>query len=137
MASNFTCQQTCNTPCLTCLSNPSSCTACLTGYYLNQVNQCIPNPNCTGPCQICPFAYVLSNSVCIPCQNGNCARCLVDNTNICTSCFDGLYLTLNGTCQTCPPGCATCSNQYNCLTCSSNYTAIAQPVSTVIQCVAC
>lgn len=138
LLANFTCQLTCQTPCLSCLSNPTICTSCLTGYEFDQINNiCVANGTCNGACQICPFNFVLSNSTCVACKNSQCARCLVDSLNTCTSCLDGLYLNLDGACLTCPTGCGTCSNPSNCLTCSSGYTAVAQPVSTIINCVAC
>lgn len=139
LAPDFTCTLNCKPPCATCSSTSNTvCTSCLAGYLYDQTtNQCNPVTTCTGPCNVCPYAYVLTASqTCSQCTNANCSRCSLTNLNTCTSCYEGSYLN-NGNCSPCPTGCSTCSNPSNCLSCSSGYTTQVQAISTSVNCVQC
>ncbi len=139
LAPDFSCSPNCKVPCATCSStNSAQCTSCLAGYSYDQTtNQCNPVTTCTGPCNVCPYTYVLTASQsCSQCTNSNCSRCSLSNLNTCTSCADGQYLN-NGNCSPCPTGCSTCSNANNCLTCASGYTAQIQAIATEVSCIQC
>lgn len=72
------------------------CTACLTGYYLDQA---------TSTCSAC---------------GGNCAIC-TDPTK-CHKCAPGFYqATALGSCIACTAGCATCFDATTCRKCSPGY----------------
>lgn len=138
LTSSFTCAQTCQAPCATCsTTNNAQCTSCLAGYFYSQsASSCMPIVDCNGPCSVCPFNYLLSNQQCIQCGNNQCARCQATNLSICTTCYDGSYLS-SGACLTCPTGCSTCVNQNNCITCSPGYISQIQPITTQTLCAAC
>lgn len=95
LTSSFTCAQTCQAPCATCsTSNSAQCTSCLAGYTYSQTSAaCIPITECNGPCTVCPFNYVLSSQQCLQCGNTKCARCLPTNLSLCSSCYNGFYLS--------------------------------------------
>lgn len=138
LTSAFTCAQTCQAPCATCsITNNAQCTSCLAGYtYSQSTASCTPVTNCSGPCTVCPFNFVLSNQQCLQCGNTKCARCLATNLNVCSTCYSGSYLN-QGVCNSCPTGCSTCSTPTNCLSCGSGYTSQVQTITTQTLCVAC
>lgn len=88
---------TCPSFCSTCVDS-DGCTACQTGYYLDD----------SGNCQSCS---VLSN----------CAAC--SSATTCTTCNDGYYKLTNDAggveCTACIDGCAKCSAADSCDTCES------------------
>ncbi|KAL4487641.1 hypothetical protein ABPG72_017430 [Tetrahymena utriculariae] len=97
--------QPCQPPCFNCSGNPNNCTACESGFA-------VQNGTCTK---------VLSdNKQC----NSTCQTCTqANNANTCASCVSGFLLTSNNTCQACQSPCQTCSGSTtSCLSCIANYT---------------
>lgn len=140
LTSTFTCIKNCESPCATCsASSPTQCTSCLAGYEIDSTtSSCTPVTQCIGGCNVCPTGYVLSESICVQCTNSKCLRCSASDPSVCTSCINGLYLSSNQVCTTCPSGCATCSSSTNCLTCSSGFTLLSESVQGSQQkCVQC
>lgn len=77
-----------------------------------------------------------NNQQCTQCSDTSCARCSASNLSLCTSCFDGRYLS-SGSCTACPNGCSTCNSANNCLSCSSGYTLQIQAIVTQSSCIQC
>jgi len=106
----------CTSPCLTCSTSQSTCTACIPtlspSMYLNGIT-CQAN---------CPPTFYNNNVnyVCTPCTN-NCSLC--SSATICSSCTNNTFLLTNTCLVSCPSGyvgisalCQACTN--NCKTCT-------------------
>ena len=104
-------------------ANPSQCSQCAIGFYLNTnftcnlcpigCSQCYSITYCLS-CQ--PGAYMVNNT-CISCGK-NCFSC---SAGVCQSCIIGFYLSDSNACQTCPNFCSNCTNSTSCATCALGY----------------
>ena len=114
----------CQSNCINC-TDPSICTSCSSGYYLNNITCLACSSNCaqcnSTSCITCSSGYGLnSQGQCITCNVPNCLSC--SSNNVCSQCSSGL--TLNLASNTC--GCSAAqlwnSSAQICLTCSNLYT---------------
>lgn len=118
---------TCTSNCATCISG--TCTACLSGYYLNFGN-CQPcnDSNCAtcdssgSLCTACKISYGLriSDSVCIMCYSFLDSNCITGpGSAVCQYYARNAY----GSCLACASiyrNCLKCDNS-RCLQCNSGY----------------
>jgi hypothetical protein len=133
----------CTPPCLKCSLLATTCTECISGFYLtgSTCTRCDAIcDQCTGAattCTRCFPGFTLSGGTCLPIclsheylNGANCAQChpncraCVDTPGIgdqCTGCYPGFFLS--GTrCLPCHFRCRTCvSFTENCLTCNSDF----------------
>ncbi|KAL4486019.1 hypothetical protein ABPG72_003953 [Tetrahymena utriculariae] len=143
----------CDESCSKCYNKKDKCAECATGYEYDGYNQrcylsCHEScESCTAPqdpkaCKSCSYNYVMSNNLCVPCDQ-NCIRCS-GNPSRCIDCipgyiFDNSYQTCisicksdefydaEGNCLKCLSPCATCQYQsYICNSCISGYTYDSQ-----------
>jgi len=120
------------------------CNSCIYGFTLNtgtlqSCNSNVESCNSLNNCEYCGLGYVLVtnnseigiNQTCLAC-NTSCARCMPNNTNICTACLNGFYL-FNNACIVCASGCSSCLYHELCYSCNIGYTIIQnsnlQPLS--------
>lgn len=83
----------CQSPCLQCTQSLTTCTSCVTGFYLTNTSTCISQ---------CPSPQIGYLGTCASCTS-NCHRC-VDSPSKCYAC-DEQYKLYNGTCiLDCPIG---------------------------------
>ncbi|KAL7714415.1 Furin repeat-containing protein [Entamoeba marina] len=110
--------------CMTCTDNVTTCSECLTGYYIDS-NECHPCPsNCascsyddetaTITCNSCDSNYGIINNVCKKCEDTSCKNCDGDTT-LCRRCLDDSYILTNFTCDTCNEKCK--SSNYDSSSC--------------------
>lgn len=94
----------CDFGCYLCSnSDPSRCSICLYGYYLN------------------------SQYICTPCTySSRCLSCQASSPSTCLTCFQGSFLASNNTCISCAYPCLTCSNNNanSCSSCPQTYVLI-------------
>ncbi|TNJ28141.1 High cysteine protein [Giardia muris] len=119
---------TCTDPnCKTCDSDPSQCTDCNAGYFVEN-NACTAcSANCAtcsdaDTCASCKTGYDTPASKCNTCASGylpdankaNCYSCSVENCieakadGTCSKCADEYFL--DTTCKKCSAGCKTCTD---------------------------
>lgn len=119
--------------CVSC-TNATSCTGCITGYYINQTTRmCVKcdylRPGCSicnssTVCIECNFYYFLNSSnLCQTCSTGHtgCATCT--NATICLTCAPEYYL-LSGVCTRCnvsKANCIRCASSTNCTQCQVGF----------------
>lgn len=117
------CQNTCIlSNCITCTTS-TSCSQCLTGYFLNSLlrcQACITNcANCSNTitCDNCIAGYYF-NITAVQCQTCN-INCLTCNSGSCTSCITGYFPNTTGCtpCGNTMPNCISCSTSYSCNLC--------------------
>jgi proprotein convertase subtilisin/kexin type 5 len=135
--STLNCTPTCQLPCATCSSSPTTCTSCIAGYSYNPLNNtCLSQISCQGACSVCPAGYVLQLGICQPCSTTNCQICSSSNLTQCLTCIQGYYFNSStNQCSPCLSGCTSCVNDKICMTCNPGSTT--QIVSSTIQCVLC
>ena len=118
----------CSQGCLVCNPNTlTSCTSCMTAYYLNTNNTCTAcAANCMicsafNGCMACANYYVLNqNFVCqMPC-NAPCSTCSATNPSLCSGCIAG-YSLVNGQCI----ASTSCNGQATCLACPFGSSVVA------------
>ncbi|KAL4435263.1 hypothetical protein ABPG74_017355 [Tetrahymena malaccensis] len=126
----------------------TSCTACNPNYFLqvtsnpsspgSNIQKCIqcqsPCQNCTGSanfCTSCVTYYVLQGNTCVPNCGNNCQTCIdPSDSNTCTQCNQGYYLSVTMTptsiikqCIACLSPCSNCQGSTTvCTSCVTNYT---------------
>lgn len=116
----------CDDPaCLTCSSSDTTiCQQCESGYsvvdgacnYGCNQTECLSCPTDANTCTSCDDYYFVNGTVCSACPNA--PQCLVCNATApkqCITCSAGFF-NVNGTCQSCPSFCASCSSATLCLT---------------------
>jgi proprotein convertase subtilisin/kexin type 5 len=130
--------------CATCvLGTTTTCSACLSGFYLSGSTCVACQPNCNtcvaGSCSSCKATFVASGASCV-CSttpqmvlNVASTACVLCTTVVpscsvcggsgaavtCATCASGTYPATTTSCLTCPTTCATCSAA-TCLTCLNN-----------------
>ena len=137
-----TCQQ-CDSNCFECTGSSQSCTSCKAYNWLTSYKSCAV---------ICSQYQFQVGLQCQSCDN-SCKTCSGANSNQCTYCYKGFYLTDQGyclpncqpneywevsskKCLQCPNYCSTCSNNNTCLSCipgfslQTNLCKIQCPVGT-------
>lgn len=138
--------------CATCLSvNPQTCTSCLPGYYLDNLEtQCIRcHPECLtcfGPnsndCLTCIVGFYHNAGSCLSCDIDNCVSCSpsLSNPNSCDICRLGFVFhpTLQE-CVKCITGCTHCKYDkvYECQECSNGFEPIINVNGVITKCKPC
>lgn len=95
-------------------------------YVFQVGGQCISLAGCTtttqqGVCTACASGYYLNQGICSPCD-ASCATCL--DSSLCRTCNTGYYNATDvsfSLCQACSVGCTTCSSSTVCTACTSGY----------------
>ncbi|ELP93691.1 protein kinase, putative, partial [Entamoeba invadens IP1] len=109
------------------IESSSNCVACDFGMYINEYGLCV---ECPSECTSC-----LNSEKCITCLENRFLQeheCLTSdelsavcdkplpNGQGCAFCKSGYYRSGDG-CKVCNEGCATCTDNINCITCQSDY----------------
>ncbi|KAL4478585.1 hypothetical protein ABPG74_006820 [Tetrahymena malaccensis] len=143
---NFVCQMICHSSCSSCTkpNDQTQCTKCVDGYYLNGTTCTL----CNSPCKFCSSA-----TQCLSCVNNtdytydpNAKQCISNcyqycsscskpsDSNSCTACKDGYYLS-GSQCLQCSSPCSKCtSNANQCTGCISGYSLDSSQNKCNIQC---
>ena len=121
-----------NRECQPCFKNCNSCSKdkcfqCLSNQYVLRDTECVTD---------CPPGYIVSGNQCVKCNQPTiCNKCMNNNLDTCTKCYDNKLLyngkclypcpdgtyAVNGECQNCIKGCSVCQNLFNCVVCSANF----------------
>ena len=121
--SRSSCSTTALPNCLICATN-SSCSSCVSGYFVSPVSTCQPCSSQISNCSSCTYSGTLIcsfcnaplgllNNVCISCsQIPNCLSCSVSTNIFCNTCSSNLIVSFNKT------ACISCGIS-NCLSCST------------------
>ena len=128
-------------------TTPDISNSCKPGYYLNNI-KCKPCPagyKCAGGttgqeicsqnkystgsasnCTNCPSGTLskagsTSSAACKNCKNidPNCVECVISNSEYCTKCNTGYYLSSDKKCIKCPSDCTDCTSATQCSSCKS------------------
>ncbi|KAL4489343.1 hypothetical protein ABPG72_018998 [Tetrahymena utriculariae] len=140
--------QVCETPCATCVDNPSNCLSCLETYYQNPSNGVCIKMNCDETCFtcsidydrraciICKGGYVKIGDLCIKCESP-CQTCIESQTQ-CSSCIENYTLKKNQCYFNCHISCNTCVNQSSqddqCTSCFQGYFLDSNQVGRCAKC---
>lgn len=128
----------CRTSCAQC-NSWTKCTACVTGYYLDNTT-CMACPvSCTSCnsstiCTSCKQNYYMKNNTCLSCGK-NCMFCNSSSCNTCQTGYDiksdclscatqFFYNTSTNGCDICPRGCQDCADKTYCFKCDKNFVLI-------------
>ncbi len=121
----FPCMECTAQECLRCASylfNGTCHDVCPQGTYSILANgpECVLCPTDGSPCPPCLPPYHTNNQtgICAACDP-LCLECDAADPTWCSHCNDGLFLTNNGECVSCPPGCISCEDK--CLGCIDGY----------------
>ncbi|KAL4506331.1 hypothetical protein ABPG73_017065 [Tetrahymena malaccensis] len=140
--------QICESPCASCIDNPSNCLSCLETYYENPLNGKCTKMNCDETCFTCSIDY--DRTACIKCREGYvkignicekcespCQTCIESQTH-CTSCIENYTLKINKCNFNCHSSCNTCTNQSfednQCTSCFQGYFLDGDQVGRCVQC---
>ncbi|KAK8846429.1 hypothetical protein M9Y10_020450 [Tritrichomonas musculus] len=121
--------------CLTCgfssYLRSQYCTSCVQGYYpspyygfsegfkceYSNIEGC-SNATDFEQCESCIDGYYLKDKRCHKCD-GLCQIC--SDSNHCSSCHKGAYLTESSTCAKCSDNCLECNSKSDCTKCEDKY----------------
>lgn len=137
-ANSNVCFEKCIAPCQECsLTDPTTCTKCITGYKLNG-NKCLGDISCNEKlnCVTCPTGYILLAKRCEKCAAlANCLDCQPDNPAACATCQTG-YFVLNSACEPCANNCERCFAASICQKCKDGF-MLSRADEDASFCVAC
>ena len=127
----------CISPCSSCSGSTTTCTSCVSGFYLYNTS----SPTCVNPC---PSPLFMNNnsqsctgcdSACTTCSafSTQCTSCpfgqLLQDISCVTNCSVG-YFPLGTVCTLCPTNCSACISNLSCTACTnSNFLYISSCVS--------
>ena len=101
---------------------------CPPGYYLSEDMNCYLCPPSCSQCQLgtsstivcfqCIPGYHISGLECLQCKVEGCGECNA-HPDHCQECKVGWYMTGDGRCLPCSPGCIQCVDLHNCTICDA------------------
>jgi len=117
--------QTCPKDCNVCTKE--KCLQCKDNQFVLSDTICVNE---------CPDGYISSGNTCVKCTFPSvCKKCMNNNLETCTKCYNGMilfngkcldkcpekYFANGDVCEPCSVGCDSCKNKYNCLVCSKTH----------------
>ncbi|EAR81858.2 zinc finger lsd1 subclass family protein (macronuclear) [Tetrahymena thermophila SB210] len=140
--------QICESPCSSCVDNPSNCISCLETYYSIPLNGICIKMNCDETCFTCSKDN--DRQACIKCKEGFvklgnlCEKCespcqaCIQSQIQCTSCIANYKLKKNKCYFNCHSSCNTCQNQSpqedKCTSCFEGYFLDGNQIGRCVKC---